>query len=288
MEDSGLFSDKNIILYEREDFTKETSFVTTEVIGSSKWGWIVGPPGCGKSITLYVFLLQSKEWKNFTWIHLSRRSYPKYVQFSGNYKCCGKLDDASHLRELLELHSNEKHIVVLDGFTDATDEKPYLLECQDWRSQNFELRRMIVVCSMSSRGKYNVQDDFNEGIKQHFVNSWKIEEYYKAITEDMFYASVKEYLDSSLDSSSILDRKELIESKYYFGGGSSRLMFCFKTKAVENALDDSVLAVNDVAPYIQGTIGGSSDSVVNRLFNVYKDTTGFSVSIVQATLTSNG
>jgi hypothetical protein len=247
-----------------------------EVMKNSQWGWILGPPGTGKSITTYAFLLKligSKQWK-ITWIHLSRRSFPRYVQFDGNYKYSGKLDDI----EVLDFESDKKHILVLDGYTGATKDEPILLKCQAWFSENITLHRMAVLCSMSSRGKSNPQDDINERVKIHNVNSWKLEEYHQAIKDKVFFESIREFLDGSLDLK--ITPQELIDSKYYFAGGSSRFMFCLKTNEIVVLLDESVRSVEDPTPYIKGTIGDQSNFVVNRLFNIHIENSIWKHSIV--------
>jgi hypothetical protein len=109
------------------------------------------------------------------------------------------------------------------------------------------------------------------------VNSWKIEEYYTAIKHNPFFESVKEVLDASTLETT---PNELIVSKYHFAGGSARYMFDFKTNEVVDKLDQSVRSVQDVLPYIQGTIGDQSNFVVNRLFNIFVENSKWKQSIV--------
>jgi hypothetical protein len=270
LEDSGLFCANNLIIYPREDYTKEVEFLKEEVMKNSQWGWILGPPGTGKSITTYAFLLDligTKQWK-ITWIHLSRRIFPQYVQFHENYKESGTIDDRERLMRLLDFASEGNHIVVIDGFADLVDHNAIIKDCYAWFSQNIVLHRLTVLCSMSSRGKTNIQDDKNQRVNIHNVNSWKIEEYHQAMKNNVFFESIREFLDGSLDLE--VTPQELIDSKYYFAGGSSRFMFCLKTNEVVDLLDQSVEVIHDALPYIQGTIGDQSNFVVNRLFSIFK------------------
>jgi hypothetical protein len=156
----------------------------------------------------------------------------------------------------------------MDILTDIQEHKDIRMLCQRWLSRNVDLCRLVILCSMSSRGKTNYVEDTNHHVKEFFVNSWKIEEYYHAIAHQPFLQSVKEVLDASLE----LDAppKEFIDSKY-FAGGSSRYMFSLPTNVVVGLLDQSVSAVQDILPYIQGTIGDHSNFVVNRLFNIFQD-----------------
>ena len=63
LEGSGLY-EKNIIIYPRNDFKKQWKFLKDEVIEKSTFGWILGPPGTGKSVCAFSFLLNLdfNEW----------------------------------------------------------------------------------------------------------------------------------------------------------------------------------------------------------------------------------
>jgi len=276
LEDSGLFCEKNVILYERDGFREEVQFLEKEVICNSRWGWIIGLPGCGKSITVYFYLLtkvRTSEWE-ITWIHLSRNDNPMFVQFHGNQeKCSGILENVDQLTTLLG-NSPKRHILVLDGLTDSLKDKEIQLKCRAWHVKDLTNRRFVIVSSMTARGKYNPEDDVIQKVKVHTVYSWKLEEYQETVKDQKFLESTKEYLDASImdltSESSKITPDDQITSKYYFAGGSSRLMFCFKTQDVVALLDESIQAVHDVNQYIFGTVGIESKLVVNRLFNAYK------------------
>ena len=66
-----------------------------------------------------------------------------------------------------------------------------------------------------------------------------------------------------------INRQGLIESKFFFAGGSSRFMFHHSTAKTIEVIENSVNEVRDILPYINGTIGHASDSVVNRLLGCH-------------------
>ena len=55
-EGSGLY-EKDVLVYPRNDFKHQWSFLTDEVVEKSIFGWILEPPGTGKSICVFSFLL---------------------------------------------------------------------------------------------------------------------------------------------------------------------------------------------------------------------------------------
>ena len=68
--------------------------------------------------------------------------------------------------------------------------------------------------------------------------------------------------------------EDLIEAKFYYAGGSARLMFRFNTEKVKEFIHDAVREVSHVEDYIAQCISDTNKSAVNRLSNSYKDISG--------------
>lgn len=81
LENSGLSSDK-LILYCRDTFQKQFTFLQERVIKKIRVGYIPGPTGTGKSTTTLDFAstLDRDDWV-ITWIHLIQRNYHACVRF---------------------------------------------------------------------------------------------------------------------------------------------------------------------------------------------------------------
>jgi hypothetical protein len=290
-EDSGL-SEKDMIIYPRNDFKKQWTFLKDEVIEKSTFGWILGPPGTGKSVCAFSFLLNLdfNEWK-ITWFHLPRFAHPVCMQINGDIILNSKLSSINieeEIEEILDSNGEKKHIVFIDGYKNSDIHTRFMNACHLWFEENSKMNRLVVICSMSSRGKTNHEDDRILNIVEFFVNSWKIEEYYQSIENKEFFSSIEHCLDSSqilkleekiLEESTMIERteeekvkekKERIDSKYYFAGGSSRFMFAYKTHEVLEILEDSIESVDDILPYIKNTVGARSD-IINRLFGIFKE-----------------
>lgn len=69
--DSGLPSNNTLHLYCRAAFHNQFEFLQERVVKEGVLGWILGPPGTGKSTTALAFAAQldKKVW-TVTWIHL--------------------------------------------------------------------------------------------------------------------------------------------------------------------------------------------------------------------------
>jgi DNA polymerase III delta prime subunit len=265
---TGLPTQK-LVLYCRPTFHEQFNFLRERVIDKSVLGWILGPPGTGKSTTALAFAstLDKKDWV-VTWIHLGDY-YPVCVRLEGDSKKSRKIYD-SNIEELFdileEVDESKQHIVFIDGYTLNGDKHIDVQKaCYSWLQEDREKRRLVVVCSMSSRYKAKLEEDMMLNLEQFNVYSWKEEEYLLAVRNDEFFSHVKTALDSGLQIDS--SREDLVRSKFYFAGASARWMFLFATKAVIEQTDESVSKVTDIIPYIKGTIGDLSNNVINRLFS---------------------
>lgn len=265
------------MLYCRKRFHEQFQFLTDRVIKNERFGWILGPPGTGKSCATYVFCiseLNPEEWV-VTWIHISRLRNPECIRIDGNERKMTRLINNS-LLDLIESYSGpKKHFVVLGGYAASVDGRlQHVRNCNDWLQfgGGKPNRRLVVICSMSSRGKTNEQDDMIQNIEEFFVPSWMLQEYQQAVKSNDLWKNVKPYFDSHIitQKGATLSRLELVQSKYYFSGGSARYMFSKTTKEVIEFITDAVEASHDIVPYLMNTIGSTSQGIINRLFSNYR------------------
>ncbi|KAK8949860.1 hypothetical protein KSP40_PGU010602 [Platanthera guangdongensis] len=56
--------ESDLVLYCRQNFLEQFEFIDKEVINKSRIGWILGPPGTGKSSAAFAFIttLDKEEW----------------------------------------------------------------------------------------------------------------------------------------------------------------------------------------------------------------------------------
>jgi hypothetical protein len=84
--DSGL-AQRKLVLYCRPTFHDQFKFLQKRVLDEGILGWIIGPPGTGKSATALSFAscLDRNKW-TITWIHLSRNKNSVCIRMEGDYK----------------------------------------------------------------------------------------------------------------------------------------------------------------------------------------------------------
>jgi hypothetical protein len=247
-------------------------FLQEQVIDKAAQGWILGPPGTGKSTTTLAFaaILDKSKWV-VTWIHLDRIATTSCVRLEAGRKKVLSLESVDNLKSILnDCDSSKQHILFLDGY--AKGYEKFLRVANTWLSEDSCTRRIVVVCSMSIRGgNYDVYDHKYK-VQVFNVFSWKLDEYQKAAEVDPLFNNIEDKLDAhnaepNTEESNL--RKSLVASKFCYAGGSSRYMFDFTTSEVIKFLDSAVSCVGDIRVYTTGMIGDNANNVVNRLFGRY-------------------
>ncbi|ETI55564.1 hypothetical protein F442_01682 [Phytophthora nicotianae P10297] len=190
-----LFPPVRMTLYCMPTFHRQFEFLRGEVLSEGHLGWILGPPGTGKSTTAMAFVptLNRREW------------------------------------------------IVTSCVGDA---------CRPW-----EIPR--------GHG-----DSYS--CKGFHVWSLILDEYLNAIKNDDVFQSVSQCLDSpAVLPDEEMSRAAMVESKYYYTGGSCRYMFYFRTATVATKLSGAVNSLNDATSV--ATSGQRSSSSINRLFGCPSD-----------------
>jgi hypothetical protein len=234
---------------------------------------ISGPPGIGKSLSTYVFMCTLLDTHVITWVNDNTLRWPTYVQFDKGSKISGTLEGHTSLLALLrkpELGAR-RHVVILDGYRDSSLELGKT--CGTWVYENLQLHRYVVVTSM---GGFKV--DVRLGDSLHWIKfslrSWTKQDHLEAVKCDSFFEYVKDKLDANIvPNSKIQDftptPAELVKSKFYFAGGSSRYMFDLSTEKVIADIHENVERCENLSKHVSGTIGGSSSQAVNSLLASY-------------------
>ncbi|EGZ26159.1 hypothetical protein PHYSODRAFT_297522 [Phytophthora sojae] len=132
---------------------------------------------------------------------------------------------------------------------------------------------------MAAMGERNAEDDDLLNIEIFFIYSWTEEEYHEAIADDTFYATVADKLDASsiayeVNAGDDSDKEEeneqekrnaAVKLKFYYAGGSCRLMFQCTTDAVKSALEAAARSTRnkmDLVNYCRSTIHSDKINVL--------------------------
>ncbi|RMX66106.1 hypothetical protein DD238_001152 [Peronospora effusa] len=258
---------KRLMLYCRPNFHKQIEFLRERVLKDGHLGWVLGPPGTGKSATAMAFALtvDRSEWE-VIWIHVAMEDDWQCVRLIGDERTSRIVTDVTELKEVLNDNDDFKHrIVLIDGWTAADDFKKLSKVCKTLFSKEDVImkRRLAFICSIASRRKVKDDRDVIDRAMECPVFSWTLDEYIDAIKDDTFFRNVEPYLGDPLS-----DRSAMVEAKYYYAGGSCRYMFCYNSTEVMIKLRRAVCALNNAED--TATIGMYLQLCINRLFAMFR------------------
>ena len=181
---------------------------------------IDGPPGVGKSTTVWLWVCNQVKYNNkvesVLWVHLDSRVKIVHIRKTGFFKVFPKKDNYSDY-----IFKASDDIVVIDGVTHAN------LSFESDMIAGFEKNKRRKMVSVSSMSTLTNPDHYSQiGISFFTAMPWSLDEYYEATKDDLFYEKVKSKLliDGSDDTGEI-SRTTLVEQKYYYAGCSARWMF---------------------------------------------------------------
>ena len=277
--DSGIqFSGNALFLYCRDGVRQQFEFLRNEIVGSGAMGYILGPPGTGKSSTTLAFLstLDRTDWV-ITWIHLRRKWSPMCMQFHGEHKYSISGASENEIQNILQENFEsifgvkQKRIVILDGYVEGENDHEWASKvCHKWLEKSRQYHRLVIVCSTSSRGKNTVVEDRANNVKNHNVYSWSKDDCKAALKIKSIYEQAAPFLDAHIEIDQCEpDIEEMAESKFHFSGGSCRYFFCFTTAEIISQIEESVRRAHKAVEYLTCEIGDQSDQVVNRLYSRY-------------------
>ena len=273
--------DTDLLLFKRQHLSAEMNFLTERVVHAGKVGWVVGPPGTGKSVAAFASARQMAElgWRS-TWLNFRGRLNTSGVQFYGSEWFSGTVKNVPAFIKSFDSSTGD-HIVFLDGYkSNDSFAHEALKEFYTWSEdekikKSAGKRRLAVISSMAARN-VKPQEDLGLGIEQCFVESWSLEEFKKALKNQDLWNYVAPNIDAETDGS-ISDR---VAAKHYFSGGSARFMFQMNTEQVKSAIDFAIKRAPDISKYLGYVIGDASDSVVNTLLGSNRSTNGNRYSFI--------
>ena len=275
-----------LMLYCRESFNEQWRFLEEKVCKEGCLGWILGPPGTGKTTTTTCFLLsQSMEarWR-VMFVRLWKAGPVSLIQVvDGKERRC----DFTMKRAGDEIEDflmgwgevSEKHLLSLDGYMEENPDHNNMISiCMLWRRQDWENRRLVITTSMGARTKVYSEQDMIEKIEEMKIYSWMLEEYKEAVKHDLLYKSVANMMGISLETRNTIRRQETeqerrareVESKYQIVGGSCRYMFQCTTAEAIKQLCFAMASVDNFEMLMDLKTGDRAKLMVNLLHGMYR------------------
>ncbi|CAK5056313.1 unnamed protein product, partial [Aphanomyces euteiches] len=273
--------ERDTFLYPRAQVKELWQFLSDRVIVAKKKGYIVGPPGTGKSMATlsYVASLNRKEWR-VIWIHLTKDDCTHILDMATkqNWRI------GSVVSKLPRSHDDQKLFVCLDGFHEG--DYHMKLFRKHIAAQLKDIDRFVVCSSMSTLGKRNPDDDNRAGIEFFFMYSWTRDEYRAAVQDEEFLNSVKVYLDatppSDMNEETTLTGAEylndVMDKKFYYAGGSCRYMFQLSTGEVISRIEEAIQAAPNKADLVKYCVGMYHKDEINRLYGLNENRERYAVS----------
>ena len=268
----------DLVMYRRNAFEKQFLFFQEEIVAKRAIGWILGPPGTGKSATSFAFVssLDSKEW-DVVWVHLTRCGNVFVIILDGDEKYslqCTEKEVSVLLEGMRYQTSVTKTFLIIDGYVNGeAGHRSVLGEAMVWISEETFQRRLAVISSMSTRGKVNHADDKKQNLLELLIDSWTLEEYLLAIRYEEFSQSVLPFLDS-IDAAELPSHQEMVEEKFSVAGGCARFMFGMCTSDVKKSILDAITSLEASPSANILSAGQRSGTAINRLFNHYRNAVG--------------
>jgi hypothetical protein len=262
----------DLVLYRRNAFDDQVRFMQDEIIVEGALGWILGSPGTGKSVAAFAFAI-SKSLEDWTviWVKLFPSARPVCLMLQGNQKFSAPCTTEMILHLLKQPASTNKHLLIVDGFvSNQADHVTIQEEAYQWRKLDKTNRRLIIVCSMLSRGKVSEGDDAVYKVREFLLYSWTKGEYVEALSIPVFRESVLSALDAAPETQ-LLD---MIEQKFYYAGGSARYMFQFRTEDVIRKLRAAIRAIPIPPSSFFYWSNIRAENVINCLFSVFPGSGG--------------
>jgi hypothetical protein len=149
-----------------------------------------------------------------------------------------------------------REILVIHGLTNNSDSTDLSSAAGFWWRKNRANRRLILIESKAYSGNRNPADSKKLNIAFFEQISWGVDEYKEAVKNVEFFRIVEPFLDADTETEG--DPEKRVVSKFFYAGGSARLMFQVATEEVKRLIISSIFPYTTVSDIFYGNVGTHS------------------------------
>ena len=260
----------DLYLYKRESLISQIKFLEDNVLRDDKRGWVLGPPGTGKSAAAFAFArLKASEGWTVSWISFFD-SAPLYcIRFENDQFSKCHISKSTDIIDILE--TENKHVVFIDGFRSGNLVGDQLIaDCTSWWSSSHSSpRRLAIISSMAAR-KSRAHGPEGPAEAEFYEDSWLETELIAACRIPELLEAVSNYLDASTH----LNMEDRIAAKFFYAGGSARYMFTKTTEEVKSIIEAALPESRNLVDYITSAIPDRNNNTINRILGSYRSSSG--------------
>ncbi|TMW58961.1 hypothetical protein Poli38472_007106 [Pythium oligandrum] len=261
-----------VMLYRRREVQDLWDFVQEEVISKNASVYIVGPPGIGKSFSTLCFVAQldPSQW-NVVWIHFGASTTSCLSMGGREY-----WEDIDESTFVVPRVAGKRLLVCLDGYNVNLAHLGFLRKIKRGLTKD---ERHLVCSSIATLGKLNQEDAEREQIRVFYMYSWTLADYEAAVADAAFYEQVVSKLDATTanevnddsddeEGGEAEKKKDALDRKFYYAGGSCRFMFQRTTDQVKQRLQRAMESTTNKTDLIQYCSGNWHHDTINTLYGM--------------------
>jgi len=257
----------------RQLYARGTMTALMQKLDDMKGGlWVLGPPGCGKSSTVYAWAtLRACKEKEIAWIHFKRKSTSGcLVILADSAKTCA-FKGIKGLRAAIGAATH--YAIILDGIVSQNQK-----EIVGFGTDLLASSKVVFVTSEGAATNY--EDDSGDGVGSFTAYPWKRSEYHDAVRDNDFFDAVASKVGShSLSVSTPLENRfDLVNAKEFVAGASARYMFALTAEEAAKQTTELVQKCSSFKSALDYDVGTRNAHQVHHLIMTYDDKKQFTVS----------
>ena len=245
-------------------FIRECAMEAYKYLCTNEQGFIIhGPPGTGKSIITWFWVLQQVKFhqKTVIWIHVSNNEHICLKLSQKEFFITQTILINNQILDLIRFSiPGQINIIVLDGVACNNNfQSEFVTTLNNWRNyyngKGIQTVQTVLVSSLS----FKVCESDQYQIQPFLMYPWIFEEYKSACENEEFFKSIKNFMENETYN------EEMLNNKFYFAGASARWMFSTKTTEVISLINNYIDRLDLNEKLLNFNMGDKNPMILNHL-----------------------